>query len=133
MFDIGFLELLFIGVVGLLVLGPERLPKAARTTGMWVGRIKRTVSGMQREINAQLEAEELRQKLNEQQKKLDEGINRVKRDVERSVETPADHAGATPKEHAEASPERRLDDALGRVSRQADDADSDAHEDASSR
>ncbi|PSJ22958.1 twin-arginine translocase subunit TatB [Halomonas sp. ND22Bw] len=137
MFDIGFLELLFIGVVGLLVLGPERLPKAARTTGMWVGRIKRTVSGMQREINAQLEAEELRQKLNEQQKKLDEGINRVKRDVERSVETPADQgdrrAGATPKEHAEASPEHRLDDALGRVRRQADDADSDAHEDASSR
>ncbi|RAH39271.1 Sec-independent protein translocase protein TatB [Halomonas sp. SL1] len=137
MFDIGFLELLFIGVVGLLVLGPERLPKAARTTGLWIGRIKRTVSGMQREINAQLEAEELRQKLNEQQKKLDEGINRVKRDVERSVETPADQgdrrAGATPEEHAEASPERRLDDALGRVRRQADDADSDAHEDASSR
>ena len=35
MFDIGFLELLIIGVVGLLVLGPERLPKAARTAGLW--------------------------------------------------------------------------------------------------
>ena len=58
MFDIGFLELLIIGVVGLLVLGPERLPKAARTAGLWIGRIKRSVAGMQREISAQLEAED---------------------------------------------------------------------------
>ena len=70
MLDIGFLELMLIGIVALLVLGPERLPKAARTAGLWIGKIKRTVSGMQREISAQLEAEELRQKLNEQQKKL---------------------------------------------------------------
>ncbi|MFG6138423.1 MULTISPECIES: Sec-independent protein translocase protein TatB [unclassified Halomonas] len=134
MFDIGFLELLFIGVVALLVLGPERLPRAARTAGMWIGRIKRTVSGMQREINAQLEAEELRQKLNEQQKKLDEGLDRVKRDVERSVETPGERGtGAAPRERAEATPERRLDDALGRARRQTDDSDADAHEDASSR
>lgn len=82
MFDMGFLELMIIGVVGLLVLGPERLPKAARTVGLWIGKIKRTVSGMQREISAQLEAEELRQKLDEQQKKLDDSVNQVKRGVE---------------------------------------------------
>ncbi|MGQ4878429.1 Sec-independent protein translocase protein TatB [Billgrantia sp. LNSP4103-1] len=82
MFDIGFLELLLLGIVGLLVLGPERLPKAARTVGLWVGKIKRTVSSMQREINSQLEAEELRQKLKEQQTKLDESLNKAKRDVE---------------------------------------------------
>ncbi|MBZ9539137.1 twin-arginine translocase subunit TatB [Modicisalibacter tunisiensis] len=86
MFDIGFLELLLIGVVGLLVLGPERLPKAARTVGLWVGRIKRSVSGMQREISAQLEAEELRQKLAEQDRKLNAGLDQARRDVERSVE-----------------------------------------------
>ncbi|MCK2184587.1 Sec-independent protein translocase protein TatB [Halomonas getboli] len=134
MFDIGFLELLIIGVVALLVLGPERLPKAARTAGLWIGRIKRTVSGMQREINAQLEAEELRQKLNEQQKKLDEGINRVKRDVERTVEdTDArdERPSAERREPSEASSEQRLDDATGTARRQADD--SDAHEDASTR
>lgn len=89
MFDIGFLELLVLGVVGLLVLGPERLPKTARTLGLWVGKIKRTVSGMQREINAQLEAEELRQKLKEQQTKLDESLGRVKRDVESLAEEEA--------------------------------------------
>lgn len=83
MLDIGFLELVLIGIVALVVLGPERLPKAARTTGMWIGKIKRTVSGMQREITAQLEAEELRQKLSDQQKKLDESLSQAKRDVER--------------------------------------------------
>jgi len=87
MFDIGFFELLLIGIVGLLVLGPERLPKAARTAGLWVGRIKRSVSTMQREITSQLEAEELRQKLAEQQKKLDEGVNQARRGVEKSFES----------------------------------------------
>lgn len=87
MFDIGFFELLLIGIVGLLVLGPERLPRAARTAGLWVGRIKRSVSTMQREITSQLEAEELRQKLAEQQKKLDEGVNQARRSVEESFES----------------------------------------------
>ncbi|WP_048306390.1 Sec-independent protein translocase protein TatB [Halomonas sp. PR-M31] len=86
MFDIGFLELLIIGVVGLLVLGPERLPKAARTAGLWVGKIKRTVSNMQREINSQLEAEELRQKLEEHQKKLDSSFDKTRKDVESFIE-----------------------------------------------
>ncbi|XKE44985.1 Sec-independent protein translocase protein TatB [Halomonas organivorans] len=137
MFDIGFLELLIIGVVGLLVLGPERLPKAARTLGLWVGRIKRTVSGMQREINAQLEAEELRQKLNEQQKKLDEGLERVKRDVERTAEPPPREAGRQgdePEGVAGPAPsaEERLDDALSRA-RLPDDQDTDAHKDSAAR
>lgn len=113
MFDIGFLELLIIGVVGLLVLGPERLPKAARTVGLWIGKIKRTVSGMQREINAQLEAEELRQKLNEQQKKLDAGLGKARRDVESYVESSAsqDDARATPPGTVSSSGEDKTRDA----------------------
>lgn len=121
MFDIGFLELLLLGIVGLLVLGPERLPKAARTVGLWVGKIKRTVSSMQREINSQLEAEELRQKLKEQQTKLDESLSKAKRDVE-SIAEPA----STPRKGDDAQPDTaspepdskappasaRLDDAL---------------------
>jgi sec-independent protein translocase protein TatB len=74
-------------VVGLLVLGPERLPQAARTAGLWIGKIKRTVSGMQREINAQLEAEELRQKLEEQQKKFSSGLEKTRKDVEGYIES----------------------------------------------
>lgn len=109
MFDIGFLELLILGVVGLLVLGPERLPKAARTVGLWVGKIKRTVSSMQREISSQLEAEELRQKLKEQQSKLDESLDRAKRDVE-SIAKP--YSSSTPSRHSndKAEPDRVADE-----------------------
>ncbi|WP_299311266.1 Sec-independent protein translocase protein TatB [uncultured Halomonas sp.] len=121
MFDIGFLELMFIGVVGLLVLGPERLPKAARTAGLWLGKIKRSVSGMQREISAQLEAEELRQKLNEQQKKLDDSVRQVQRDVE-SIAEPDRPAEASDKAPAP-SAEQRLDDALARARRAPSEAD----------
>ncbi|MDI5986338.1 Sec-independent protein translocase protein TatB [Halomonas sp. M4R5S39] len=144
MFDMGFLELLIIGVVGLLVLGPERLPKAARTLGLWIGKIKRSVSGMQREISAQLEAEELRQKLNEQQKKLDESVKQVKRDVESLAES-----GQTADESSQASgperptaeeapsepPEKRLDDALARarLDTPADEPADAADKDATSR
>lgn len=97
MFDVGFLELMLIGVVGLLVLGPERLPKAARTVGLWIGKAKRTVSNMQRDINAQLEAEELRQKISEQEKKLNAGFDKARREIEGSGEfrrRDADHADA---------------------------------------
>ncbi|XQU08170.1 Sec-independent protein translocase protein TatB [Halomonas sp. LY9] len=95
MLDIGFLELMLIGIVALLVLGPERLPKAARTTGLWIGKIKRTVSGMQREISAQLEAEELRQKLNEQQQKLDDSLKKAKQEVESITDAPSSNRTAT--------------------------------------
>ncbi|MBD3898571.1 twin-arginine translocase subunit TatB [Halomonas sp. ML-15] len=120
MLDIGFLELLLIGIVGLLVLGPERLPKAARTAGLWIGKIKRTVSGMQREINSQLEAEELRQKLDEQQKKLDESLGKVKRDVERYAEPDSSaprKAESAADEEAPPPPDERLDKALSSKAR----------------
>ncbi|MCH4812547.1 Sec-independent protein translocase protein TatB [Vreelandella neptunia] len=126
MLDIGFLELMLIGVVGLLVLGPERLPRAARTAGMWIGKIKRTVSGMQREISAQLEAEELRQKLNEQQQKLDSSLKKAKLDVESiadapsssttaSTTPPATNAAKSDTEQRVAKARARLDDALQTV------------------
>ncbi|WP_221793581.1 Sec-independent protein translocase protein TatB [Oceanobacter mangrovi] len=63
MFDIGFLELVVVGVLGLLVLGPERLPKAARTVGLMIGRVRRTINGFQDELERQVRAEELKEKL----------------------------------------------------------------------
>ncbi len=63
MFDIGFLELLICGVIALLVLGPERLPTAARTAGRWVGRARRMVNQFTTELDQQLKAEELREEL----------------------------------------------------------------------
>ena len=66
MFDIGFFELLLIGVVALLVIGPERLPTVARKAGMWVGRARRFVSSVKRDIDREIQAEEYKRLLDEQ-------------------------------------------------------------------
>lgn len=60
MLDLGFSEMMVIAVVALVVLGPERLPKVARTLGQWVGRMQRYVSDVKADINREMELEELR-------------------------------------------------------------------------
>ena len=60
MFDVGFFELLIIGIIALLVVGPERLPKVARTAGAWVGRMRSFVGSVKRDIAQEIEAEELK-------------------------------------------------------------------------
>lgn len=60
MFDIGFSELLLVGVVALIVIGPERLPKVARTAGHLFGRLQRYVADVKADINRELKLEELR-------------------------------------------------------------------------
>ena len=50
MFDIGFSELLLVGLVALIVFGPERLPGAARTAGLWIGRLKRSFSAIKADV-----------------------------------------------------------------------------------
>jgi Tat protein translocase TatB subunit len=52
MFDIGFWEVIFIAVITLLVVGPERLPKVARTAGLWVGKIRGFVVSVKADIDA---------------------------------------------------------------------------------
>jgi len=66
MFDIGFWELILIGVVALLVIGPERLPGVARKAGMWLGRGRRFVSQVKADIDREIAADELRRVLKEQ-------------------------------------------------------------------
>ncbi|NWN89987.1 twin-arginine translocase subunit TatB [Marinobacter adhaerens] len=78
MFDIGFIELLICGVIALLVLGPERLPTAARAAGRWVGGARRMVSQFTSELDRQLKAEELRKELSEAG---DVGLDDVKKTV----------------------------------------------------
>jgi len=60
MFDIGFSELLVIAVVALLVIGPERLPKVARTAGHLFGRLQRYVNDVKSDIQREMELDELR-------------------------------------------------------------------------
>ena len=59
MFDVGFSELVVIGVVALVVIGPERLPKVARTVGVLVGRLQRYVSQVKADINREMEMADL--------------------------------------------------------------------------
>jgi len=66
MFDVGFLELVIVGIVALIVVGPERLPRLARTAGLWIGRARRTLSSVKAEIDRELKAEELKQILEKQ-------------------------------------------------------------------
>jgi sec-independent protein translocase protein TatB len=60
MFDIGFTELIVIGVVALIVIGPERLPKVARTAGHLYGRMQRYVSSVKSEISQEIQLDEIR-------------------------------------------------------------------------
>lgn len=78
MFDIGFAELLLIGVVALLVLGPEKLPIAARTCGLWLGRLRRSVSSIQREINEELRIEEMRRTSAIKKEELEHELNEMR-------------------------------------------------------
>lgn len=75
MFDVGFWELSLIGIVALLVIGPERLPAVARTVGKWVGRANRFISSVKDDINKELKDEDLKRILAEQQKLADEYKN----------------------------------------------------------
>ena len=63
MFDIGFPELLIVSIVALLVLGPERLPVALRTLGLWFGRMRRSFSAVKVEIEREIGMDEVRRQL----------------------------------------------------------------------
>mgnify|MGYP000866629187 FL=1 len=77
MFDIGFSELMVIGVVALLVIGPEKLPKVARTLGHLLGRAQRYVNDVKSDINREMQLDEL--------KKLQSEVTESARSLENSV------------------------------------------------
>lgn len=70
MFDVGFAELLLIGVVALLVLGPERLPKAARMAGLWMRKARASWYSMRAELERELADEELKRSLQQARSEL---------------------------------------------------------------
>ncbi|TXD96159.1 twin-arginine translocase subunit TatB [Psychrobacter frigidicola] len=81
MFDIGFSELLLFGVIALIVLGPEKLPKAARTAGQWYAKIRRTVSTLQSEIEAEFDLAETRQQMQDEIAKIRQTETDMKREL----------------------------------------------------
>ena len=87
MFDVGFSEIVLIAVVALIVIGPERLPKAARTMGLLFGRLQRYVGDVKADISREMELDELR--------KLQKEVQGAAQEFKTSVESAAQnvHAG----------------------------------------
>ena len=72
MTEVGFFEIILIGIIALIVIGPERLPGLARTAGMWVGRARRMVSNVKKDIEKEIEADELKKTLAEQKQAFED-------------------------------------------------------------
>jgi len=88
MFDIGFWELLLIGIVTLVVVGPERLPEVARSAGVYIAKLRRFVAGVKSDINAELETGELKQLLGDQKdqiRELKDMVDTTRREMETSA------------------------------------------------
>ncbi|MDZ7751897.1 MAG: Sec-independent protein translocase protein TatB [Gammaproteobacteria bacterium] len=121
MFDIGFLEILLIGVVALLVVGPERLPRLARTLGLWIGRARRYASTVKDDVQRELREHEIQQAMGGKPEMKDiydivedaqESVRDVAEDVDalgselNASDGPASGAVAKPDPGAPAAPER---------------------------
>jgi sec-independent protein translocase protein TatB len=85
MFDIGFAELLLIGVVGLLVVGPEQLPGAVRTVLAWVNRFRRSFDQIRTEVRRELHNDEIMQKLKAESQQLEQQVRDTTQSVEREM------------------------------------------------
>ena len=79
MFDIAFSELMVIGVIALIVIGPEKLPRMARTVGHLAGRLQRYVSDVKADINREIELDELR--------KMRDSMQQAASDLQSSVQS----------------------------------------------
>lgn len=106
MFDIGFFELMVVVVVALLVLGPERLPMAARTCGLWLGRVRRSLTSIQTEIREELRVEELKRTTAMQKEQLDKELNEMRQPFQQPF---ADSSADSESGAAEASSTRETD------------------------
>ena len=98
MFGISFSELLLVGLVALLVLGPERLPGAARTAGLWIGRLKRSFNAIKQEVEREIGADEIRRQLhNEHILSMEEEAKKILAPLQDAVKplTPAEPAAPT--------------------------------------
>lgn len=119
MFDVGLTELLVIAVVALVVIGPERLPRVARTAGLLLGRLQRYVSDVKSDINREIQLDELKkmqQEMTDQVTNLQASVTHEMREVESSVNTviaplaadvavsPAPTSDALPALEAQAAP-----------------------------
>lgn len=107
MFDLGFSEMLVIALVALVVIGPERLPKVARTIGTMLGRMQRYVNDVKAEVEREMRLEELqklRTSVEEQARSIEQGVRGEMRETEQSLCRIADDLGPEPQAPAPSAP-----------------------------
>ncbi|HEY6280205.1 MAG TPA: Sec-independent protein translocase protein TatB [Burkholderiales bacterium] len=98
MFDVGFSEILVIAVVALIVIGPERLPKVARTLGYLFGRLQRYVAEVKADIDREMQMEELKKlqsSMQEAARSVEKTVSESARDTETQIKTVADDVEKT--------------------------------------
>lgn len=89
MFDIGFSELIVCAIVALVVIGPERMPEAVRTVGLWIGRFKRSLRETRSEIERQIGVDDIRRQLHNEE--IMRNLEQARRDMD-SVFAETQHA-----------------------------------------
>jgi len=82
-FDISFFELLIVAIVGLVVIGPERLPETVRSISLWIGRLKRSLRETRSEIERQLGADDIRRQLHNEE--VMQSLERTRREIENAM------------------------------------------------
>jgi sec-independent protein translocase protein TatB len=117
MFDIGFSELLVIGVVALIVIGPEKLPRMARTVGVLAGRLQRYVADVKADINREIELEELRKMRDSMQQaasnfesSVQSEMNKTETELNQSVEAVVGDLPKSPSEIGAEPPPAKPED-----------------------
>lgn len=103
MFDIGFPELVLIAVVALLVIGPERLPRVARTVGLWLGRARSAFNSVKSDIDRELRAEELKTMLTKQAEAPE--LKQFRDELTRDIDSPSPPDTATTPQAVEKKPD----------------------------
>jgi sec-independent protein translocase protein TatB len=90
MFDIGFAELLIIAVVGLLVIGPDRLPETIRTLAAWLGKFRRSFNDIREEVKRELHNDAVMRELRETQQQVEEKAGEFRQSLEQDATSPVD-------------------------------------------
>ena len=87
MLDIGFWELSVLAVIGLIVLGPERLPVVARTMGRWVGQAKHYMSALTSELEREVKADDIRREVREAREQIESETRQARDNTDREVDS----------------------------------------------
>ena len=121
MFDVGFTEVLLIGVVSLVVIGPERLPAVAKTAGQWIGKLQRFVKGVKTDLASELESGDLKKLIGDQREQIDE-LRQMVSTAKKDFQTTTRSVVKTTRESL-AELETTVSDAKEEIAKVAEDSD----------